>query len=403
MSPRQPYLLPVLRLLPALALAAALVLPSAGLMGCENFDTGYRILAGGKAGEVVVVADSATWAGPIGEALRAEIGPYQTTLSPMDEEHLFDLRRMDLTEQFYNVVQRQHAVVFAAPLTDSTAEAKYLRDRLGPDALAAVEGGAPGVFSKHDLWAEGQVIVYATGATAEATADAIRQRGPILRRQLAELVRVRTEENMFEKARQHALEDTLLLHHGFAVGVQHDYFIAKDTTYGADAGYVRLRRLLDGTWRDFFITYEPGRAPLAPDALADELDRLAQTHLPGSREGAFVQLERRKAFVADTVEIEGLQATELRGLWRMTEDFMGGPFVAYRFYEPAQDRTYTYYGMVFAPNFRKREFLRQMEVIAHTFRTDAAGSANVVMAANTLGFDGALSVEAGVAVHHHTE
>ena len=388
------------RVVPALALAALLV-----LSGCDKLklDTGYRILASGKAGEVLVVADSATWAGPIGEALRDEIGAYQTTLSPIDEERLFDLRRMDLTEQFYKVVQRQHAVVFAAPLADSTDEADFLRDRLGPDALAAVEGGAPGVFSKHDLWAEGQVIVYATGATDEATAAAIRQKGPVLRRQLADLVRARTEEDMFKKARQFALEDTLMLHHGFAVHVQHDYFIAKDTTYGPDAGYVRLRRLLDGTWRDLFVTYQPGRAPLAPDALADEIDRLAADHLPGSRAESFVQIERRNAFVADTVEIEGLQATELRGLWRMTEDFMGGPFVAYRFYEPAQDRTYTYYGMVFAPNFRKREFLRQMEVIAHTFRTDAAGSADVVMAANTLGFDGVLSTDAGVAVHHHTE
>ena len=389
---RRPRPLPVLRLFPAACLAALIV-----LTGCEKLDTGYRILAGGKSGEIVVVADSATWAGPIGEALRDEIGPYQTTLSPIDEERLFDLRRMDLTEQFYNVVQRQHAVVFAAPLSDQTDEAQYLRDRLGPDALAAVEGGAPGVFSKHDLWAEGQLIVYATGADEQAAAEAIRQRGPVIRRQLADLVRVRTKEDMFKKARQFELEDTLMLHHGFAVNVQHDYFIAKDTTYGPDAGYVRLRRLLDGTWRDLFVTYEPGRAPLAPDALADELDRLAEAHLPGSRDGSFVQIERRKPFRADTVEIEGLQATELRGLWRMTEDFMGGPFVAYRFYEPAQDRTYTYYGMVFAPNFRKREFLRQMEVIAHTFRSDAAGSADVVMAAN-FGFDGT-----AVAEHHHTE
>ena len=402
MSPQRPRpeiqpALPVLRFLPAFALAAVLV-----LVGCEQFDTGYRIVAGGKSGEVVVIADSATWAGPIGEALREEIGPYQTTLAPIDEEHLFDLRRMDLTEQFYNVVQRQHAVVFAAPLSDQTDEAKYLRDRLGPDALSAVENGAPGVFAKHDLWAEGQLVVYATGPDAEATAQSIRQRGPVLRRQLGEVVRLRTQEDMFKKARQYELEDTLMLHHGFAVNVQHDYFIAKDTSYSADAGYVRLRRLLDGTWRDLFLLYEPGRAPLAPDALADELDRLAADHLPGSREGSFVQIERRNALVADTVEIEGLQATELRGLWRMTEDAMGGPFVAYRFYEPAQDRTYTYYGMVFAPNFRKREFLRQMEVIAHTFRTDAAGSADVVMAANA-GFDGAQPMGTVVPAHHHTE
>jgi hypothetical protein len=48
---------------------------------------------------------------------------------------------------------------------------------------------------------------------------------------------------------------------------------------------------------------------------------------------------------------------------------MGGPFVMYTFYDQATGRIYMIDGMVFAPGFDKREFLRQLEVIAHTFRT----------------------------------
>ena len=66
---------------------------------------------------------------------------------------------------------------------------------------------------------------------------------------------------------------------------------------------------------------------------------------------------------------------QTRGLWRMTADLMGGPFVRYTFYDTAQQRLYIFFGMIYAPQHRfrgqKREFLRQIEVIARTFRTAA--------------------------------
>jgi len=48
---------------------------------------------------------------------------------------------------------------------------------------------------------------------------------------------------------------------------------------------------------------------------------------------------------------------------------MGGPFVNYTFYDETSGRLYMIDGMIFAPGYDKREFLRQMEAIAHTFRT----------------------------------
>jgi hypothetical protein len=48
---------------------------------------------------------------------------------------------------------------------------------------------------------------------------------------------------------------------------------------------------------------------------------------------------------------------------------MGGPFVNYAFYDQPSDRVYFIDGSVFAPTYDKLQFIRQMEVIARTFRT----------------------------------
>ncbi|NBC17960.1 MAG: DUF4837 family protein, partial [Bacteroidetes bacterium] len=55
----------------------------------------------------------------------------------------------------------------------------------------------------------------------------------------------------------------------------------------------------------------------------------------------------------------------------------GGPFLTYSFYDQSTGRLYMIDGMVFAPGHEKREFLRQMEVIAHTFRTRQESEAPV--------------------------
>jgi hypothetical protein len=51
----------------------------------------------------------------------------------------------------------------------------------------------------------------------------------------------------------------------------------------------------------------------------------------------------------------------------------GGPFVNYTFYDQTTDRVYMLDGSVFAPDNDKLDLLRQMEVMARTFRTTEGG------------------------------
>ena len=91
---------------------------------------------------------------------------------------------------------------------------------------------------------------------------------------------------------------------------------------------------------------------------------------------------------AENIDFLGKYGFESRGLWHMvarSEDGyeplgMGGPFLTYAFYDEETGRNYIIDGMVFAPNYPKREFLRQMEVIAYTFRQQMPTSDEVAVA-----------------------
>jgi hypothetical protein len=59
-------------------------------------------------------------------------------------------------------------------------------------------------------------------------------------------------------------------------------------------------------------------------------------------------------------------ALETRGLWKVENDFMGGPFVSYSFLSPKDSQIYTIIGYVYNPNKKKRDLLRQMESMIYS-------------------------------------
>lgn len=65
-------------------------------------------------------------------------------------------------------------------------------------------------------------------------------------------------------------------------------------------------------------------------------------------------------------EFKNNYAAEMRGLWRMENDFMGGPFVNLSVLDISNNRVIMLDGFVYAPRFDKRNYLRQVEAIIYS-------------------------------------
>lgn len=355
----------MLRLLPL-----ALLLP---LVACGG-NTDYRPFARGADFDLYAVVDSAQFLGPIGEAVQQGPGGLVRTLPAA--ENRYDVIPANITtEERWEDVRSNKNLVVAAPFTDSTFEASIVRAFFSDAArqeLAANQSGAAVV--RRDVWRRGQTVVFATGPDEEAVANALLQSDESIDRGLERGTRAILQRDMFDRGRQPELEDTLMARYGFAVNMQHDYFIVPDT--GPDV--VWLRRVLTDTWRSILIyqddDFDPSR--LTPEFARALRDSLTAEHVEGSRGGA-VRIDDRLPFEVTEVDFQGRYAIEMRGVWAMfheTDDgrsfaSMAGPFVTYVFYDETQQHLYLIDGMVFAPNNPKLPFLRQVEVIAQTFRT----------------------------------
>lgn len=362
----------------ALVPLSAALLVGAGLTaaaGCEAVASGPP-LARGSAEEILVLTDSVTWAGPVGDALRAELGRAITTLP--SGQGAFKLRQQSLTGRGFEHLKLTPNLVFAAPIDAEGEIGEFLRARVGEGNVEAVRSGrATAVNVRPDLWAQDQLVVIATAASDSALAAAIRERGDELRATYNDLAREITTREMFARLEQTDLADEMLASLGVRVRVQHDYVKVQDTTAVADgrAGrFARYRRVLSDSWRDFFVFVQDDVETLPSEAELNRLtDDLLRQFAVGSTDSAYVQLDDQRPVRTDTVRVGERPALETRGLWYMVNDLMGGAYVRYALVDEATDRLIVYYGMTFAPDrtLDKRKLLRQMEAIGHTLRTEA--------------------------------
>lgn len=354
-----------MRFLPLLLLLAA----------CSEID--YRPSSVGPDAEVQVVMDSTLWAGAVGEAVRATVGGPIVTLP--NREAAYALRYHPLrTQRSREDVQGFKNLLIAADLSDTSATAsRYARSFFSADALQAVQADTAGVvIMRNDLFRQNQRVILVGARSSEALAQTLRTRGGEITNLFNDAARARTATDIFEKMRQTAFEDTMLAERGYTFGVPVDYFVARDTT-----DFLWMRRVLTDTWRSFFVYDRKNATPSLLDSayVVALRDSLTSTHIEGT-EGGYVRIDHRLPVRVREVNLNGRYALEIRGVWVLVQPspdgtrewpVMAGPFVSYATYDETTQRFFLLDGMVFAPGPRnsRRDFLRQMEAIAHTFRT----------------------------------
>ena len=76
--------------------------------------------------------------------------------------------------------------------------------------------------------------------------------------------------------------------------------------------------------------------------------------------------ERRVDQLFNIREHNGNYASEMRGLWRLKNDFMGGPYVSLAVLDVVNQRVIVAFGYVYAPNKDKRNYLRQVEAMLYS-------------------------------------
>jgi hypothetical protein len=119
------------------------------------------------------------------------------------------------------------------------------------------------------------------------------------------------------------------------------------------------------------ITRQPynNQDQLSKEGLIDFRNKLTQKHVQGEKPGTYVVVnDVDLPILYGSVKIGGQTGYEIRGIWEMKGDFLGGPFVTYALLGPNLDSLYIVDIFVYAPGEDKRELLQTLEHIVSTLK-----------------------------------
>ncbi len=100
-------------------------------------------------------------------------------------------------------------------------------------------------------------------------------------------------------------------------------------------------------------------------------DTFMRRNIPGAEPGQYMTTNHDYVQVK-AVNVRGRYVFEARGLWRMENDMMGGPFVSHSTVDTVNNQVIVVEGFVYAPDKMKRTMIRRLEAALYTLRLPQA-------------------------------
>jgi hypothetical protein len=299
--------------------------------------------ATGRAGELLVVMSGKQYEGPAGEALRevfqAQV-PMQLAYEPM-----FDI--VQIQEENFVKMFETHRHIFMADISESITKAtiEISRDVWSyPQMVIRVKAPNDSIFRR---------VMQANAQTFTDHYIAVeRERVNNAHRQIPNLEAQAAVSEMF----------------GYQMSVPEGFFVASK-----GENFIWLRRT--GTRDDLemgvliaTLEYKDPAIDFSHETIRMRRDSLTYKYIPGQFEGSYMTTYPELMPEFREVNFNGYYALEARSLWRVENDFMGGPFVNYTLVDERNKRLVILDGFVYAPKFDKRDYLRQLEALIYSLK-----------------------------------
>ena len=310
------------------------------LSSCNSDNSPIRTKITGKAGELVIVIPSETWKGPVGSQLQHILAQPQLGL-PQDEP-IFDLINIP-PDAFKKIFRTSRNIINVriSPTQDSSK-----------------------VELKKDVWAWPQAVVNIQVRSEQDFQKLFSKNSDKIVSFLLSAERKRLMQN-YKNYPDKAVRNILLKDYKFSLNVPPG-FVIPEKTKTKDFAWIRYEtpEISQGILVHIF--------PYTSDStftrkfMWEKQDSVMHYHVPGPRDGSFMITEPQLPPTFQVFKFKNNYAAMMRGLWKVQNDFMGGPFVTLSVLDAANSRVIMLTGYVYAPRYNKRNYLRQVEAMLYS-------------------------------------
>jgi hypothetical protein len=305
----------------------------------------------GSAGEVLLIIDNQKWESTVGEKFNEVLTQVQPALP--QPEPVFKLIHTS-PAGFTNIFRVHRNIIFA---------------RIGSEFEESK------IAIQRDQWATPQLVINVQAPNDEECIRLLEESGD----QIIERINRSERERLMDYYRSYqvaAIYNRLKVKHHLTLSIPKGYEIAVDTT---DFVWISTESAQPGesgyafySQQSILIYYYDyvDTNTFTLDYLVNKRNQYLKKHIPGPNPGSYMATEDLLPPIMKEFKLDDRYVAELRGLWKLENGAMGGPFVSLSTVDEERNRVITVEGFVFAAGLDKREFLRQVESILYTLEID---------------------------------
>ena len=339
------------------------------LVACSSDSTptafNSKPVAYGNVNRVNIVVDDVLLEGPVRDSLDYY---YQQAYPLMPQpEAVYDLNVIDAGDlEMLSARKELRTYVILADLNDESSETtKLVTSDLGEEKmLAAREDYRKGTSIVTNRWATDQLIIYLFAEGPDELAKLVAQSYPAASARITSADRDMLLANTYQSGHNEVIADSIKKLVGISIDIPVDYKVAR-----SEKNFVWMRRDLVVVTQNILITSVPylGEDQVSADSAVVYRNALGKMAVRSNTKGSYMTTNDRDLPVLPYVTtINGKYAFEARGIWEMTDDFLGGPFFTYLLPAPEQKKLFIIDVFTFAPSKGKRNYMQQLEVIARS-------------------------------------
>lgn len=298
--------------------------------------------AGGTAEILVVTQNDEQWNGIVGDSIKHYFLDYQYGLpQPESQNDLAHINVKGFSDMF-----KKHKCILEVEIDPALEKAK---------AETAV-----------DLWAAPQRYVKVVAPNSTAWIELFERQKETYKLWFDQVERERIM-NVFRPSVDNNIVNAIASRMGFTLTVPQGFYIAKD-----ESDFMWIRKELERSSACLLIYQTPYKDTVQfnVNSLVAMRNMMLQKYIPGPLEGSFMttEMEFVPPLVKYVPDFPAGYAVEMRGMWKVENDFMGGPFVSYTFADSRTGNLVTVEGYYYEPNQKKRNQLLQLEAILYSLK-----------------------------------
>ncbi|WP_187696318.1 DUF4837 family protein [Xanthovirga aplysinae] len=347
-----------------------LIIPAILIMSCsgngdKKKNTSLLPVARGKTGEIILIMDSAQWAGPLGEAIKGvflEVSP-----GLPQPESMFSLHQVN-PGSMTSLLKQSKNLIYVTTLDNRSTANQEIRSTFTQASIERIKNDPElYMYTKENEFARGQEILFLFGQTEEQLIAQLTENKNKLQDNFNKVERDRMITSLDKGTKESGIMKSLMKEHGFKITIPMGYQLAMDS-----ADFVWIRNPDQEVDKSIFITWMDYKSEKAfeKDSLLNLRERIGKKYIyANDRSDSYITTEDRVPVNSKQMSFNGKYAVELRGLWKLQRGFMGGPFLSYAFVDKATNRLYYIEGFLYSPGKRKVNSVRELESILWTFKT----------------------------------